>query len=221
MTMKDPPRIASWMLEHLTFGSKSEALAGDLLEEFRQGRSIAWYWRQVVAAILIGLASLLRTQWIGISYAILWAIPSPAFFGLAVPKLMALPLFVQRWKLAWPYSTICDLLLYYGSHFLYLWLALVLYFGVVSRASRTFNLSRLWKSFWMSASVFVVIGLAQFAVYWLLPRHIVHVIGRQITALELITGSFSWALRLPIFFSLLSSILMTFPRVEKGTRAAA
>ena len=35
--------LATWMLEHLAFGSDNEALCGDLLEEFQLGRSAAWY----------------------------------------------------------------------------------------------------------------------------------------------------------------------------------
>ena len=31
--------------------------AGDLLEEFNRGRSAAWYWRQVLVAIIVGCAS--------------------------------------------------------------------------------------------------------------------------------------------------------------------
>ena len=47
-----PPRLATWLLGHLN--GTNEALAGDLLEEYRHGRSAAWYWRQVMKAILVG-----------------------------------------------------------------------------------------------------------------------------------------------------------------------
>jgi hypothetical protein len=50
-----------------------EALAGDLLEQYQQGRSTAWYWRQVLVAIrwwkhvlvffaYLGIASWLSTH---------------------------------------------------------------------------------------------------------------------------------------------------------------
>lgn len=47
--MRRPPRLASLMLER--FAPGNEALHGDLDEEFSSGRSSAWYWRQVMAAI--------------------------------------------------------------------------------------------------------------------------------------------------------------------------
>jgi hypothetical protein len=46
-----PPAPATWLLKLLGPQRNAEALAGDLLEEFREGRSRAWYWRQVLAAI--------------------------------------------------------------------------------------------------------------------------------------------------------------------------
>jgi hypothetical protein len=45
MRPSQPPIVATWVLAH--FGNRNEALAGDLVEEYRRGRSVAWYWRQV------------------------------------------------------------------------------------------------------------------------------------------------------------------------------
>ena len=49
MRTKRPPGVATWLLQHLA--SDNVPLAGDLLEEFRAGRTTRWYWRQVMAAI--------------------------------------------------------------------------------------------------------------------------------------------------------------------------
>lgn len=62
MRSSQPPRVATWLLKHLTPKSKNEALVGDLLEDFMQRRSAAWYWRQVLAAIFASLVQQLLCQ---------------------------------------------------------------------------------------------------------------------------------------------------------------
>jgi hypothetical protein len=50
MTSPRSPRFALALLERVV--PDSAPLAGDLLEEFARGRSRAWVWKQVVAAVL-------------------------------------------------------------------------------------------------------------------------------------------------------------------------
>ena len=53
MSVPQPPSVATWLLQHLGWlGYDNDPLAGDLLEEFREGRTAQWYWRQVMAAIV-------------------------------------------------------------------------------------------------------------------------------------------------------------------------
>jgi preprotein translocase subunit SecY len=68
MRSTEPPPLATWLIEHT--GRNRASLAGDLLEEYRQGQSAAWYWRQVLttlardvsmeALIVVGLIALYR-----------------------------------------------------------------------------------------------------------------------------------------------------------------
>jgi hypothetical protein len=207
MKPNDPPAIATWMLEHLTLARKNEALEGDLLEEFRRGRSAGWYWRQVLAAILLGFASEFRTQWPAIVCATLCAIPVPAYWMLALNKVMDNPFFAGRWHLEWPYSTICDLTLFWGCQIIYIWGALILYCLLFSLATRTVNLHSLARSLWKSAFIFMAIYAGLIAFFALFPGHGIQGIDRRhVTALSGITDPRFLVFRLPFFFTLFLSI---------------
>jgi hypothetical protein len=60
VTVRIPPRAATWLLQHLGPRYRNDSLAGDLYEEFQLNRTRAWYWRQVIAAICIGRTTSLR-----------------------------------------------------------------------------------------------------------------------------------------------------------------
>jgi hypothetical protein len=55
MNPRHPPRLANWLLNRFGVFRENPPLAGDLLEEFRSGRSAAWYWRQTLIVIFSGL----------------------------------------------------------------------------------------------------------------------------------------------------------------------
>jgi hypothetical protein len=73
MKSSKPPGLATWLLEHSKPGGKNEALAGDLLEQFSQGRSVAWYWRQVLVAILAAFLKEWRGFVWGLFFPVGWA----------------------------------------------------------------------------------------------------------------------------------------------------
>ena len=64
MINREPPRVALWLLRRWASPYQRESLVGDLLEMYCAGRSRGWYWRQVLAALLLararGLRALLR-----------------------------------------------------------------------------------------------------------------------------------------------------------------
>ena len=53
MTLRRPPRLAAWLLKRFASGYRSDSLSGDLLEEYQTGRTPGWYWREVIAALLV------------------------------------------------------------------------------------------------------------------------------------------------------------------------
>jgi len=53
------PFVARWLMERLGVAERNPPLAGDLEEEFQNGRSALWYWRQaVVAMALVSIGNL-------------------------------------------------------------------------------------------------------------------------------------------------------------------
>jgi hypothetical protein len=57
-----PPMVATWLLEHFLSDFHNRSLIGDLIEHYTQGRSSAWYWRQVLIAIAVGCWRDIRTH---------------------------------------------------------------------------------------------------------------------------------------------------------------
>jgi hypothetical protein len=60
MILRRPPALANWLLDCLGNPRQNAGLSGDLLEEFRGGRSAAWYWRQTLAVMAQGIAGSVR-----------------------------------------------------------------------------------------------------------------------------------------------------------------
>lgn len=100
--------LATWMVEHLTFGLNSQALSGDLLEELQLGRSPGWYWRQVLVAVAAGLLSRIRAFAIPLLFCALWTSLYPGWNFLN--KAMLGREMPEGWTaLAWPYSALLPL----------------------------------------------------------------------------------------------------------------
>ena len=139
MTLSKPPALATWMLEHLALGIDEEALAGDLLEEFRYRRSVAWYWRQVLMAIFVGFTKQLGRQWRAAGFALAWTVAS--FIPLRYLWSQSSHFRgLLGWAIShdWPESMILFMSLAISPQFLTWWFGLVFYLVMM----RSFSVRR-------------------------------------------------------------------------------
>lgn len=93
MNFRRPPALANWLLDRLGPTRQNAALAGDLLEDFRNGRSAGWYWRQTLRAIASGTASHARIMRpyltvLAAAYAVQLAIVLPLWSKHAPPPVI-------------------------------------------------------------------------------------------------------------------------------------
>ena len=59
-----PPVLATWLLERFC---ADVALAGDLIEQYREGKSIGWYWKQAIAAVSVySVSQILEHKWLAV-----------------------------------------------------------------------------------------------------------------------------------------------------------
>ena len=58
--MRKLPALATGLL--LRLGPRDEAFIGDLAEEYGAGRSRAWYWRQVLSAVVLAFLRQIGTH---------------------------------------------------------------------------------------------------------------------------------------------------------------
>ncbi len=62
MKPTNPPSLPTKLLELLVPQRTSEALLGDLIEQYESGRSRTWYWQQVILALVISAGREARTR---------------------------------------------------------------------------------------------------------------------------------------------------------------
>jgi len=202
MKHENPPAAARWFLEHLVPGKKNDALAGDLLEEFRAGRSTLWYWRQVLAAFMVGCMGSMRANWLAFVFAFLWAIPASALW-IKMIRWQSGTFVTRRWDLAWPYSMICELGLTFGSQLLYVWVGVIFGFSIFSAAQKQFKARQLVRAVWISMAAYLVAFLSFFVWRLLFPMPFDI---RHATPVGLILSVWWISFRVPFFIAVLAGL---------------
>ncbi len=132
---RQPPPLATWMLENLTLGERDEALHGDLMEEFQEGRSDSWYWRQVVVACAMSWFICLHRRRTLIAFAVLWSMLAPAWKVLS-DQIQNWQILDHALQMAGPFWVLPAFALWLALHSIFLWTGILLYLLCFKRASR-------------------------------------------------------------------------------------
>ena len=89
MKLTSSTALATWMLDHLTLGSRNDSLSGDLLEELHSGRSSVWYWRQTLSAIAVTLSTHTRAYVVPLLFSAGWSLLYPTLWPAIVHSATA------------------------------------------------------------------------------------------------------------------------------------
>lgn len=98
MNSRPAPHAATWLLERIGRRSRLDPLIGDLVEQFQEGRTRLWYWRQALGTVVIDLARTLRSHAFSfiaavvVGFALIWLLDAgyPYAFQPLNENLLAL-----------------------------------------------------------------------------------------------------------------------------------
>jgi len=227
MNRSEPPRIATWLLEHLMSADSNDALAGDLLESFRGGRSAGWYWRQVFAAIALKVLRSYRRHRFVILFATSWAMLSPAW-GLILIRLQNEKDFGGFvWRIVWPWSTLCEIGLSTSMNFLFILAGVLIYAILLKSLFVPANLNRFGRRIAMSLGVFIAAMVCEIAIALLLRPLLSQPAGRGVdvrtlTLAGVIVNFGLWGItsRIPYLVGTACALWGAVPKTETSARVA-
>jgi hypothetical protein len=222
MKQANPPRAAMWMLRHLIPGEHNDALAGDLLEEFRAGRSDAWYWRQALGAILISYRQVLSTNQEPLIFAALWSLFAPAS-NFVADSVASSPAILQALRqINWPASGILALVLQLLPRLAFVWAGIAAYFALKIGSRKSPGLHALLRSVARGTPVFLPAWMISFALAWPFTVNLSHPgAAHEVARLRAVaeSGVSACLFRLPFFFTILFAIWIA-PQPRRSARPA-
>jgi hypothetical protein len=80
----------------------TRALAGDLIERFREGQTRGWFWKEVLIAFAVAVLGEIWRYWPHFCYAVA-GLALPVFLGSATEGV---PRALFWWVLPWPWSQV-------------------------------------------------------------------------------------------------------------------
>jgi hypothetical protein len=203
--------LATWMLEHLTFGSPNESLSGDLLEELQSGRSVGWYWRQALSAIAVTFSSKSRAYVLPLVFSAGWSILYPAMWPSTMRGLLTLPIVERMVALDWPYSTSLQVVGEIAPAAMFVWIGFFVYLASRNQGFRQLSMFRFLGSLSLSLNVLFVATIAQ------------HLISSRMDARNVPSENldpYLVALSIPLALSLFSALMCVLPQTRRQHRGA-
>jgi hypothetical protein len=231
MKPSKPPSAATWILEHLTPCAYDQALAGDLLEEFRSGRTTSWYWRQVLATVKISLFRSLQGHRSAVVFAVLWSTFAPAWVAYVARLQMHFDFSGILRGIDWPWSTIADIALGLAADLSFVWTGMALYLVANGCSGRILNRTphlptdqagSRRQSLLLSIPTFLPVQfLFGLLAVLLFPTHAIDT--RAVTPLSLVTDirPATIVLRLPFLLCLLYLLWGATSTTQSTTRTTA
>lgn len=160
MRRAQPPFLAAWVLQHLPPGKSNEALTGDLFEEFRNGRSTAWYWRQVVTAVATTCLRDIFEHRTVFAFAALWSMLTPAWVLIVANVEKHFNFYARIGQMAWPWGNICDWGVLLLANLFFIWTGIVLYLLLHLWSTRSPKVRPLSRGILASAPVLIAVWAA-------------------------------------------------------------
>jgi len=211
--------LATWMLEHLTFGPHREALAGDLLEEFRRGRSASWYRREVASAIGIGVLTKFRHYGPHLIFSFAWSMLYPLWWLCIIKAPLTHTMLVLWTTTDWPLSTSLGVVGQIIPAIAFIWLGLFIYLTLRTERTHKPSALRLLASLSISLNVLLIATMGLWSHISPTGVHLSYIARENFSFhSHLIAISLPLALSL---FSAISSALSPTQRRHHGTASTA
>lgn len=204
MKSPQPPSLATWILEHLTSGNRDEAIAGDLLEVFRGGRSNGWYWRQVATACAVSWFKSVRVRMSLMVFACAWSMLAPGWKVL-IDEIESAPIFDRISQLLGGFWILPAFVGWLVLNSTFLWVGILVYILTLSSCGKTFHAKNIRRAFLLAPLVFAPVFAAWFAVCmldWTFPfssETLATTPWGQVSDLKMLAD----VMRLPYFIALL------------------
>lgn len=213
----EPPPLATWLLEHLTPGERDEALAGDLLEDFHSGRSDAWYWRQVVGAVVMALYRSLQERAPLLLFTVVWSMLVPAWTVFLDRISNNTRILGPLWQMEWPFSALSRFALWMSLNLVFLWGGMLVYCLFLTRFFKIPEKRRIRRALAVVPSIFLPIYVATLILMNLFAWPGLQIDRRSLTPGNEMIDIGTWAnvLRIPYFITLLTALWGVVPRLPR------